>query len=49
MGGMHLTHRACEIFVHLALDLTQRVKKGVFLEGGQVLVSQPHGMEPKLA
>jgi hypothetical protein len=48
VGGMHLTHRACRIFVHRGPDLTQHVEQGVFLQSGQLLVSQPCGVEPML-
>jgi hypothetical protein len=48
VGSVGLTHRACRVFVHPALDLAQCVETRVFLECGYILVSQMCGVEPEL-
>jgi hypothetical protein len=48
VGVMRLAHRAFEVFDHLDLDLTWFVDLRFFLKCNQVLVSWPHGVEPRL-
>jgi hypothetical protein len=48
VGVVRLAHRAFEVFDHPDLDLTQFVEQRIFPQCDQVLVSWPHGIEPRL-
>jgi hypothetical protein len=49
VGFMRLAHRAFKVFDHPDLDFTRFVEQRMFPKCDQVLVSCPHGIEPRLA
>jgi hypothetical protein len=49
MCVMRLAHRAFEVFDYPDVDLTRFVEQRIFPKCDYVLVSWPHGVEPRLA
>jgi hypothetical protein len=49
VGAIRLAHKAFEVFDHPNLDLTWFVVQRIFQKCHQVLVSLPHGIEPRLS